>query len=435
MAQTSRTPRARAHALGMVAALGVAVLFLAGCASSAPVSKADQPDNGATLTMWARADNGPTAQLLVNEYNKTHKNQVKLTVTPSATYQAKVGAAAGSNGLPDILASDVTYAPNYVKQGLFQDITKAVKGLSFYNSLSHAHTQATTLNGKIYGTPLVVDSSVIIYNKNLFAKAGLNPNVGPKSFTDIYNDAKAIRDKVGGNTYGFYFGGNCSGCNAYTMFPYLVAAGSPPFTNSGKTGHFNSPALKATLDLYKKMYDQGIIPASAKQEDGSNWTTAFNAGTIGILPVGSFDFGALAKAPFKWGVAGLPAPDGSKTATFVGGDVAGITKDSKHYAQALNFLEWTLGTDAQVNVLAKSGNLPSRVDLANNKYSSKVPQIVQTIKGEATGYTPSSIGYGAAVNSATGPWAEEVYDYIFNGDSNALSVGQKAVQAALDSAQ
>ena len=426
--------RRRLRFAGVIATAAAASLLLVGCSSAAAPQPTGDPDDGTTLTMWARPDNGPTAQLLVDEYNKTHKNVVKLTRVPSVSFQAKVGAAAGSGGLPDILASDVVLAPNYVKQGLYQDLTAPVTSLPYYSSLSHAHTDATTLDGKIYGTPLVVDSSLIIYNKDLFTAAGLDPSVGPTNFNDIYNDARAIRDKVGGDTYGFYFGGNCAGCNAYTMFPYLVAAGTPPFTNDGNTGDFDSPAMKSTLDLYKKMYDEGIMPASAKEEDGSNWTTQFNSGKIGILPVGTFDFSSLASAPFQWGVAELPAPDGSKTSTFVGGDVAGISKDSKHSAEALNFLEWTLDQDAQVNVLAKNGNLPSRVDLATNEFSAKDPRVVQAIQGLANGYTPSSVAYGAVISSATGPWETMFRDYIFNDKPDAIEVGQKAMQAGIDQA-
>ena len=57
-------------------------------------------------------------------YNASHKNQVELTVVPTDDYQAKVGAAAGSNGLPDLFSADVVFMPNWTSQGLFQDITE-----------------------------------------------------------------------------------------------------------------------------------------------------------------------------------------------------------------------------------------------------------------------------------------------------------------------
>lgn len=433
-----RAPRVSlrsARIAGIAATVAVAAVALAGCSQSAPAQSANTPDNGTSLTMWARDSNGGIAQTLVNEYNKTHKNRIKLTVIPTNSYQTKVGAAAGSNGLPDILAADVVYSPNYVKQGLFQDITSEVKGLSFYGQLSHAHTDAASKDGKLYGTPLIVESSLIMYNKDLFTKAGLDPAQGPKSFDDIYNDAKAIRDKVGGDTYGFYFAGNCAGCNAYTMMPYLAAAGKPPFLDDGKKAAIDTAPMKATLDLYKKLFDQGIVPASAKSDDGTNWTKLFDAGKIGIIPIGNFNFAPAEQAKINYGEAGLPAPDGSQTSTFVGGDVAGISRNSTHKAQAWDFLQWTLGEDAQVNVLAKAGLLPSRVDLAENKYSSKNPAVVAAIKGEATGYTPSSTAYGSLVNDATGPWLKGIRDYVFNGDANALTTAQKSFDAGLAQAQ
>jgi multiple sugar transport system substrate-binding protein len=219
------------------------------------------------------------------------------------------------------------------------------------------------------------------------------------------------------------------------MFGYLAAAGQPPFTNNGKTANFNTPAMKAVLDLYKQLWDEGVVAPSAKTETGTNWNTLFTQGKIGILPRGTGIFALLKDATFEWGVVGLPAPDGSQTSAFIGGDVAGISSTSKHVAEAWNFLEWTLGTENQVNVIAKNGSLPSRVDLADNQYSSASPQVVQAIKGEKTGYTPSSVGYGNAINNPSGPWLAMVRDYIFGGNVNAIADGQKAIQAALDATQ
>lgn len=418
--------------LGATAIIAVGFSALAGCSNANSSSGSDKPDNGTSLTMWARKTDGDLPVKIVDAYNKGHKNQIKLTVIPSDSYQQKVGAAASASSLPDILASDVVYSPNYVKQGLYADITKQVKGLSFYDNLAKAHSEAASKDGKIYGVPFVVDSSLIIYNKTLFKQAGLDPETPPASFDDIYKDAKAIRDKVGGDTYGFYWAGNCAGCNAYTMFGYAAAAQQAPFQKDGTKANFDSSSLNATLSLYKKLTDEGIAPAGVKTEDGSNWAASFNAGKVGILPIGSFDFGALAEAKFDWGVAGLPSPDGGRTGTFVGGDVIGITHNTKHTAQAWDFLSWLLGKDAQVNVIAKSGNLPVRVDFADNEYSAKDPRIVQTVKGLATGYTPSSVQYGALINDANGPWLKAIRDYVFNGDPSSLKKAEQSMQSALD---
>src|SRR5262249_2855278 len=146
--------------------------------------------------MWVRSATDQFSQRLVDAYNKGHKNQVKLTVIPNDSYLAKVGAAAGSNSLPDILASDVVYTPNYTKQGLFQDISADIKALPSYSGVAKSHLDVASYKGKTYAVPHKLDSSVFFYNKNLFKQAGLDPEKPPKNFDEILTYARAI-NKLG----------------------------------------------------------------------------------------------------------------------------------------------------------------------------------------------------------------------------------------------
>lgn len=418
----------RATTVTAVAALVVGVL---GACSGGGGSSSGSADSGQSITMWARSGNVVTPKL-VDRYNKSHKNKVKLTIIPADNFLTKVATAAGSRNLPDVLVSDVVYSPNYVKQGLFKDLTDTVKKLPFEKSLVQAHLDAASSGGKIYAVPFGVDSSIILYNKTLFKKAGLDPEKAPKSFDDIYNDAKAIR-KLGGKTYGFYFAGNCAGCFAYTAMPYGVAAGELPISKDGKTAKVNGTGIKSAAALYKRMFDEGIAPTASKSEDGSTWPASFLAGQIGILPLGSGIIGQARDAKLDYGVAPLPSPDGSASATFVGGDVVGVASTTKHPAEATDFVDWSLGKDAQVEVWAKNGFLTSRTDLADNKYSAQVPGVSSVIKGLANGYTPSSVKYGDLFNSANGPWLQGLRGAIFQGNPAALDKAQTSIQAALSS--
>jgi multiple sugar transport system substrate-binding protein len=427
------TWRRRVSAFAAVAATATLIV---GCSSgTAEPEQNTDPDNGVVMTMWARNTSNNLAQEIVDAYNSSHKNQINLTIVPNEVYPQKVATAAVAGGLPDLLASDVVYSPNYVAQGLLQDITDRLEALPFYDSLSSAHGEAASLDGNIYGAPFIADSSLILYNKTLFAAAGLDPEKGPTDYDEIYAYAKAVQELNVPDTYGFYFGGNCPGCNAYTMFGNLAAAGEKPFVDDGATANFDTDAMEETLALYKKLWDDGLVAPSAETEDGPNWNTLFNEGKIGILPRGTGNFANLKDAPFDWGVAALPAPDGSKTSGFVGGDVLGISNASKNVEQAWNFIEWTLSEENQVDVVAKAGSLPSRVDLADNEYSAADPRIVTAIEGQATGYTPATPAYATAINNANGPWLAMVRDYIFTGNPEAIQDGQKAIQKSIDEAE
>ncbi|MEN3361886.1 MAG: multiple sugar transport system substrate-binding protein, partial [Mycobacteriales bacterium] len=110
-----------------VLALAIAaVAVLPACqsgGSTASSSDTTSTDDGTTVTMWTRAPTATFTQTLIDAYNSSHKNQVKLTTIPADSYQQKVGTAAGAKQLPDVLASDVVYAPNYAAKGVYQDIT------------------------------------------------------------------------------------------------------------------------------------------------------------------------------------------------------------------------------------------------------------------------------------------------------------------------
>ena len=110
-----------------------------------------------------------------------------------------------------------------------------------------------------------------------------------------------------------------------------------------------------------------MLPSS-KDEAGPTWTAGFTDGKVGLhaLP------GHAAVVDDQVRRRRRRAPRRQRGAsTFVGGDGIGVSKDSKHAAQAWNFLSWMMSEDAQVGVLAKDHDVVSRADLANNQYSEK----------------------------------------------------------------
>lgn len=392
-------------------------------------------DSPASLTMWARSSTQDYTQALVDAYNATSDVRIDLTVVPTDSFQQKVGAAAGAGSLPDILASDVVYAPNYARQSVYADITDRIAALDFADELVSAHVDASTFDGVSYAVPHKVDSSFIFYNKDLFEAAGLDPENPPTTYDGIYEAAKAIT-ALGDGVYGFYFPGNCSGCNAYTSFGVARASDELPISLDGTTANIDSDALAEWFDLYRRLYADGLVPSTASTGDSSTQQEPFLQGKVGIWPNGSYSIPKVNETvDFEWGYIPLGNADGSATGTFVGGDVIGISSTTKYADAAWDFIEWTLSEEAQVEIVAKSGALPVRVDLADNEYTAGDPRLQAITAGMANGYTPSTIPYGEAINSPNGPWLEAVRGAVFGDDpAGALRTGQETIQALLDEA-
>lgn len=384
-------------------------------------------DDGTRLTMWTRAATRPQSEALVKAYNAGHKNKIELTVVPTDDYQAKVGAAAGSRDLPDLFASDVVFVPNYTSSGLFADITERVDALPFADHLAQSHIKAGTYEGRKYVVPHTLDLSVLFYNKELYRRAKLDPASPPTTLREWDRQARAV-DALGGGVDGTFFGGNCGGCGVFTWWPSIWAAGQDVLNKEGTQADLASGTAKEVYDTYRGWVDDGIVAPGAREETGTTWTGVFPKGKVGVMPMPSTTLGLMPK-DLDFGVAPIPGPDGGKS-TFVGGDAIGISATSRSADQAWNFLAWSLGDKAQVDVVAAHKDVVARTDLASNKYSDADPRLVTINELVAHGRTPYALKFGQTFNDPNGPWLTLMRDAVF-GDAAAVEKDNEAVTASL----
>jgi multiple sugar transport system substrate-binding protein len=389
-------------------------------------------DDGTHITLWSRAATQARADALVKAYNATHKNHIDATYVPTDDYQTKVGAAAAAGGLPDLFSADVVFMPNWTSAGLFTDLTDKIATLPFAANIAQGAINASTWKGRKYGLPFVVDLSVWMYNKKLFKAAGLDPDKPPTTLAEFAAAARAIQ-KLGGNVHGTFFGGDCGGCEVFTWFPIAWADGQTVMNPEGTESHLNSEENKAIYAVFHSLVEDGtaLMPDS-KTETGPTWTGYFPKGNIGIMPMPA-SLQGMANASLADADIGVTPIAGLKggQATFVGGDAIGISRDSKRVEAAWNFLAWMVGDEAQIEVVAKGGNVLARPDLANNKYSAADPRLVTFNTIAAKGQTPFAKAFGATFNDPQGPWLVLLRDAVF-GDASKIDADNAAINASLN---
>jgi multiple sugar transport system substrate-binding protein len=425
----SRSTTLRRTAGATLAALTLAVTGAA-CSSGGSGRPAGGPTTGVTITMWTRAGTQSQTQALVDAYNASHGNHVVLTVYPNEQYPAKIASAAGAHALPDIFTSDVVFAPNYVSQGLWADVSGQFNALPFKNDVVPSFIHAGSSGGKIYAVPHALDLSVLYYNKTLYRKAGLDPGKPPATLLEYAAQARAVA-KLGGGVYGSYEGGNCGGCVEFTLWPSIWADGGQVMNADGTQSTIDSPQAQAVFQVYRGLFADGTMAPAAKQEDGTTWLGALEKGDIGIAP-GPFSWYSLLKQKgLDVGVAPIPGVTGGQS-TFIGGDVAGISATSGHQAAAWDFLSWTLGRQAQVDVIAKDSEMIARTDLADNTYAQADPNVLVVNQVLAKGQTPYALNFNASYNDPQSPWTTTLRGALFGPSlTQALAGGQSAITSSL----
>ena len=393
-------------------------------------------DDGTEITLWTRSPLERQAKNVVEAYNKSHKNQVKLEIIPNDDMEGKVGGASQTDSLPDILAGDVVRIPYWASEGIFTDITKQIDGLDNKADLQQGHIEAGTVDGAEYTLPFITDVSVMVWNKNLYKEAGLDPEQGPKSIDQFVEQAKKVAALNKDGVAGSYLAGQSGGALVFDLFPSVWADGESVMNKDGSEATLDNDSMKGVLDAYKELANTtNGLGAGSKEETGATWTAPFANGKIGVMPYPNTSTTALFDAEkdggFEVGVAPIPGTKEGKTSTFLGGDAMGISKDSKHVAQAWNFLYWLMQSDAQKEVFADQGDTASNIQTLKTAYKDADPRI-QTINSviiDGNGQTPKSPAINEAFNAAGSPWQLLVQNAVWG--SGDLKADNKAVTDVL----
>ena len=395
-------------------------------------------DDGTEITLWTRSPLERQAKNVVEAYKKSHKNQVKLEIIPNDDMEGKVGGASQTDSLPDILAGDVVRIPYWASEGIFTDITKQIDGLDNKADLQQGHIEAGTVDGAEYTLPFITDVSVMVWNKNLYKEAGLDPEQGPKSIDQFVEQAKKVAALNKDGVAGSYLAGQSGGALVFDLFPSVWADGESVMNKDGSEATLDNDSMKGVLDAYKELANTtNGLGAGSKEETGATWTAPFANGKIGVMPYPNTSTTALFDAEkdggFEVGVAPIPGTKEGKTSTFLGGDAMGISKDSKHVAQAWNFLYWLMQSDAQKEVFADQGDTASNIQTLKTAYKDADPRI-QTINSviiDGNGQTPKSPAFNEAFNAAGSPWQLLVQNAVWgSGDLKADNMAVTDVLSA-----
>lgn len=383
--------------------------------------------NPVKLSLWSRDSDQALVNALVENWNATHDNQIEATIIPASQFITKFATSVAGGAAPDIIAIDLIYTPTFMAAGQLTDITELAGSLPYFDSLSPSHVRlGTWSDGQIYALPFSAEGSILLYNKDLFKQAGLDPDAPPTTWTEIEEAAKKIT-ALGDDTYGYYFSGACAGCNAFTFLPLIWASGGDVLSPDYSQATLTDPQVKMAFEFYRRMYEEGLIPEGSKVDDGADFINAFTSGKVGMVGTGVFSI-ALLKAQYPdidFGITFLPGQDGGQS-SFAGGDNIAIPKGSKHVAEAFEFIQWLLSDEVQLEQYAKNSQLPVRTDLAENQYFTEDPRLTTAAKAMAIGRTPYSVKYNDLFNDANGPWLQMIQSAVYDGDiDSAVTTAQK----------
>jgi multiple sugar transport system substrate-binding protein len=404
-----------------------AALMLAGCSQESGPPSAGQGPAATTscastgeLTMWERSGgNKQMVDMLVEAWNTKNPNcKINLTYIPHTEMVGKIAQGIASGEVPDLMGMDLIYAPQFEKAQQLVDITDRISSWPELSTASKGHMTVATYENRLYGVPLYADVSALFYNKDLFTRAGLDPNKPPTSLAELRTYADKIT-ALGSDIKGYYLPGNCAGCNIFTVGPLMWASGAK--IESAKAGDepLTGDGVKQVLQFTRDMVKAGNTHEGDRTENGETFHLQFGSGKVGMMGTGNFNI-TLARQQnpgMNFGIGLLPGVSPGSSASFIGGDLVVVPKGSKRVDDSVNFMKFLLSDEVQVEVYAKALNLTTRSDMADNKYFKAEPLVQDVAKALTVGRTPYTLTFFEQINSPQGPWLKMLQRAYYSDDN------------------
>ena len=303
---------------------------------------------------------------LVSEYEATHPGQKvnTLYVNSDNTLQKVLTAVRGGSP-PDIAYLYGSWAPNVAQIPQVVNLTQAVQrpGVN-WNDFWTGERAVATVNGKVIGIPALVDNLAVVYNKTLFAKAGLQPPGPGWTWPDFVADAKKLTNPAI-KQFGTAYVTPGTEDTVWHWEPLLWEAGGQLLTPDNKKAAFDSAAGLASLNTLRTM----AVTDKSMYLDPSDsaYSNLFNSGKIGMLVTGPWDLATFNNV--KYGVQVMPSYPGTSGGhqTISGPDNWVIFNNgSARTAAAEQFVLWLTAATQDKYFAVQTGDLPIRQSVGND---------------------------------------------------------------------
>jgi multiple sugar transport system substrate-binding protein len=230
-------------------AAGAALLVMASASLTACSSGGDSSSDSKTITVWSE-ENQPDRVKVTQDIiaGFTEKTGIKVDLVPvDDTQVAQLTASAALSGkLPDVMGGvPLSIVRQFQSQGLLDTDAAATVVEDLGPDTFVPSTLALDKDGD---TQLAVPDSafaqILVYRKDLFEKAGLNP---PTTYDDLEKAAKALT--TGGN-YGITLATDASDVFTSQTFESLALGNDCQLVNEDGTVGLDSDNCQKTWDLY-----------------------------------------------------------------------------------------------------------------------------------------------------------------------------------------
>lgn len=322
---------------------------------------------------------------LVDTFEKENPD-IKINIAPvlasEGDYTSKMVLQMKSpDTAPDLIAEDTSIIKSDAAAGYLEPLDTQVEGWADWNEhiIENLKSGVTGEDGKIYGVPATSDTRGIWYNKDLFEQAGLTVPFAPKSWAEVLDAARTIKQQLPDVTPLNLIVGksNGEGVTMQTLEMLLYGTEDALYNDESKKWALDSQGMLDSFNFINQVFNVDKVgPSMQVALNGQAGSIAFQQllpqDKLAMAVDGSWagsTWDTNGAAPIenvedKMGFAPFPTQNGQEpgTTTMSGGWAWSIPAQAQQKEAAWKFMEFLMNKENATGRVMAEGSLSPRND-------------------------------------------------------------------------
>ncbi len=301
---------------------------------------------------------------MIADWNKAHPSEevTGQEIPAGKTSEEVIGAAITAGNAPCLVFNTSPAAvPQFQKQGGLVPLDDFSGATDYIEARSgDAADQYASPDGSFYQIPWKQNPVMIFFNKDLFKKAGLDPDKPELGTYDDFLatskklvDSGVVKSAIAPAPTSEFFQ------SWFDFYPLYAAESGGQQTIEDGTATFENQAGKDVWDFWAQMYSEGYAPKEKYNGD------SFGDQKSAMAVVGPWAI-AVYGDKVNWGVAPVPTKQGmdpSEVYTFSDAKNIAMYSACDNQKTAWDVLQFATSKEQDGKLLETTGQMPIRTDL------------------------------------------------------------------------
>lgn len=349
-----------------------------------------------TLRMFVSSQGSPSVHRKIADLYEQKNPGIKVEIElggATSELQAQYLNTVLSSRDPslDVLILDIIRPAQFSAAGWISPLGDASEAAPVLENYIKAYADANTVDGKLVALPAHADALLLYYRKDLLDKYGLPV---PRTWSELAETAKKILAGEGNpDLQGISFQGKAiEGAVCTFLLPYWSAGHD--LTKNG-TFSFDKDGAVAAFNVWKGLVDEGVAKKNISEVGTDDTRREFQAGKAVFASLWGYGWanfqGADSAVRDKVGVATLPAVDGGKVVSCLGGWEWAVSAYSRHQEEAKKLVTFLSGIEATKIKAIEASYLPPQNELYTDREVQKAMPWIESARAVVESAIPRPV--------------------------------------------